>query len=261
MKFATMVFLGVVLGIAGAAAEEPSVPGVCQKFGPQTPRDLDQRDGRNPVSFSQALPFTEMNLCNLHIHSPAEHRARDFSLPGKDTDGFRCNATESLTPDELRPPAEDICRGLRPGDTIEVHWAFSSCDVGPGRGLESCASPACTNPTLRVEAQVFLLVNDPRALDFFDFDYAGPQPGRPQVKGLPRNTGAPIEFLGSTTGPKFDNLTCSPALVTWSFRPFCAKLDITSLGRWCRGNVFEEDHADGVRELVTHLDLLAPIGH
>jgi Delta carbonic anhydrase len=265
MNVTTVWTLGLVLACGAAAAEDPTTPSVCQKFGPQTPRDLDQRDGSNPVFFSKAPPFPEMNLCNIHFHAPAEHRARDFSLAGLTATGgaargFRCNATDTLTEDELRPPAEEICGGLRPGDTIEVHWAFSSCDVGPGRGLESCASPACTNPELRVEGQVFLLVNDPRAHDFLDYDYAGPLPGRPRVKQLPRDTGVPIEFLGSTTGPKFDDRTCSPALVSWSFRPFCAKLDISSLGRWCRDNVFGEDHADGVRELVTHLGLLAPIG-
>ena len=37
-------------------------------------------------------------------------------------------------------------------------------------------------------------------------------------------------------------------------------LDINSLGAWCKaGNVFAEDHAHGVRKLVTNPMLLAPI--
>jgi hypothetical protein len=264
MKVGIGLVVGLVLAWGAAGAEDPATPTVCQKFGPQTPRDIDQRDGNNAVVFSPAPPFTEMNLCNIHFHAPAEHRARDFSLLGKgdgSARGYRCNATDELTEDELRPTDEAICGGLRPGDTIEVHWVHSSCDVGPGPTLGACSSAACSNPELRVEGQVFLLVNDPRAHDFLDFDYAGPLPGRPRVKQLPRDTGAPVEFLGSTTGPKYDDRTCSPVLVTWSVRPYCAKLDISSLGRWCRENVFDEDHAHGVRKLVTPLDLLAPIGH
>jgi hypothetical protein len=45
-------------------------------------------------------------------------------------------------------------------------------------------------------------------------------------------------------------------------RPKCAKLDINSVGEWCKaGNVFEEDHAHGVRKLVTNPKLLAPISN
>ena len=44
-----------------------------------------------------------------------------------------------------------------------------------------------------------------------------------------------------------------------SVRPRCAKLDIGSLGEWCKSNVFEEDHAHGVRELVTNPALLSEI--
>ena len=61
------------------------------------------------------------------------------------------------------------------GDTIEVHWVHTSCDVTPGEGLGSCLSDKCANPELRVEAQVFLVVNDSNALDFADFAYAGNQ--------------------------------------------------------------------------------------
>ena len=50
------------------------------------------------------------------------------------------------------------------GDTIEVHWVHTTCDVDPGKGLGSCLSDACANPQLRVEAQVFLVVNDENAL-------------------------------------------------------------------------------------------------
>ena len=63
----------------------------------------------------------------------------------------------------------------------------------------------------------------------------------------------------NTTGPSYTEETCSPLQVTWSVRPRCARLDISSLSAWCADNVFEEGHAHGVRELVTDPALLAPI--
>ncbi|MDX1997740.1 MAG: delta-class carbonic anhydrase [Thermoanaerobaculia bacterium] len=238
----------------------------CRHFGPQTPRDIDDSAGTNTVLFPAAPPFAQLNLCNIHFHRPAEHKAKAFSWPAADSDdvrgGFRCNVPKSDAAEETAELAgRSYCRDLQVGDTVEVHWVYTSCDVQPGPGLGSCFSSACTNPSLRVEAQVFSLVADPRALDFAAFDYAGPGPGRPQARSLPTGPGVPVQFGGSTTGPSFDDRTCSPFQVTWRVRPECARLNIASLGRWCQDNVFDEDHAHGVRKLVTHLDLLAPIGH
>ena len=44
-----------------------------------------------------------------------------------------------------------------------------------------------------------------------------------------------------------------------SVRPKCAKLDINSLGIWCKNNEFSEDHTHGVRKLVTNKKLLSII--
>ncbi|WAP69860.1 delta-class carbonic anhydrase [Jiella pelagia] len=152
-------------------------------------------------------------------------------------------------------------KGVKPGDTVEVHWVFSSCDITPGEGLGACLSKSCSNPALRVEAQTFLVVNDAKALDFETFAYRsdGGQ-GYHQPPALPQDTGKPVVYLGSTTGPKYSQSACSPLQVTWSVRPQCAKLDISSLYRWAqKGNVFHEHHAHGVRQLVTAPDLLSPI--
>jgi len=37
------------------------------------------------------------------------------------------------------------------------------------KGLGSCFSDSCINPNLRVEAQIFTVVNDSSALNFFGF--------------------------------------------------------------------------------------------
>lgn len=242
----------------------------CVGFGPQTPRDIDSLEGANNRVFTMASDAREMNLCNIHFHKNAEHKAREFSIYAGDGDGhgyesgYQCNISKELSKAELAATAKPVCKSehgeLKPGDTIEVHWVHTSCDVKPGKGLGSCLSEACANPSLRVETQVFTLVNDPKALDFDAMDYDGNVVnGFHQAKAIPDNTGKPVEFLGSTTGPKYTEQACSPLQVTWSVRPQCAKLDINSVGKWCENNVFEEDHAHGVRKLVVNPKLLSKI--
>ncbi|MBP0615065.1 delta-class carbonic anhydrase [Jiella mangrovi] len=246
-----------------ANGEAPA--GLCTGFGPQSPRDISGYDGVNKRIFGHAPAREALNLCNIHTHTNAEHKGPGFSVfaGGGEHGGYKCNESDSLTPDELKDPAHGFgpFKGVKPGDTIEVHWVFSSCDVKPGEGLGSCLSDGCSNPSLRVEAQTFLLVNDEKALDFGSYVYRGHKSdGYHQPLDLPEGTGTPIVYAGSTTGPKYTQKTCSPLQVTWSVRPQCARLDIASLYRWAEsGNVFHEDHSHGVRQLVTAPELLSPI--
>ena len=131
----------------------------------------------------------------------------------------------------------------------------------PGEGLGSCLSETCADPLFRVEAQVFLVVNDPEALDFNDFTYGGTiVKGRHQPKALPTGTGSPVVFRDSTTGPSYTQSVCSPLEVTWAVRPSCARMDISSLNAWAEnGNVFNETKSHGVRRLVTAPELLSEI--
>lgn len=199
------------------------------------PRDIDNRKGKNPQRFSLAPGSKNMNLCNIHFHNNAEHKAKDFAIFAGDGEhghggGYQCKMSKSLNNAELKKPKKEICKGLKPGDTIEVHWVHSSCQIKPGKGLGSCLNDKCTNPDLRVETQVFTLVNDKRALNFNNFAYGGNmKKGLHRAKSLPKGTGKPVQFMGSTTGPKYTESTCSPLQVSWSVRPKCAKLDINSL--------------------------------
>jgi len=246
-----------------------SIAGSCDGAGPQTPRDIDNIVGENKRIFSLAPSYQEMNLCNIHFHNNAEHKAKDFSIFAGDGGhgshagqggGYQCNNSTSLTKAELKKPKINHCKGIKPGDTVEVHWVHTSCKVKPGKGLGSCLADNCANPDLRVETQVFTVVNDSSAMNFNDFSYDGNMVnGLHQAKALPTTTGKPVEFLGSTTGPKYSGESCSPLQVSWSVRPQCAKVDINSLSDWCENNVFEEDHGHGVRKLVVNPKLLAPI--
>lgn len=250
---------------ASAEATRPVSSAACQGFGPQAPRDITNGYGRNPARFALAPPPDEMNLCNIHTHTNAEHMGPGFSIyagPG-DHGGFRCRGADRLLPSERtrQHRGAAVFGGVEPGDTIEVHWVYSSCSVAPGPGLGSCLSDSCSNPQLRVESQVFLVVNDPNALDFRDFIYLGTmRMGLYQPRALPTGSGRPVTFRGSTTGTRYTQAVCSPLQVTWSVRPRCMRLDVASLDSWAAmGNIFEETHSHGVRQLVTAPDLLSPI--
>ena len=249
---------------ASAVIEKAASRDICTAMGPQTPRDISSVAGLNLADFAMAPDSSQMNLCNIHTHTNAEHKGPGFSVFVDDSDygGYACNNSDSLSEAELAMPEGDMAFGkVKTGDTIEVHWVHTSCDITPGEGLGSCLSDTCTDPLLRVEAQTFLVVNDSNAANFMDFDYPGSKTGAyQQPKSLPAGTGAPIVFRGSTTGPSYDQKTCSPFKVTWSVRPQCMKVDINSLNTWAKsGNVFKEKKSHGVRQLVTAPELLSPI--
>lgn len=237
-----------------------------QGFGPQAPRNIDTLMGVNDRMFAEAPSYTEMNLCNIHFHAGAEHQGGEFTtyLGNGDGAGFGTGFGYSgtLTEAELAPidtVIGDADHGnLVPGDTIEVHYVHTTAQVTPGPTLGACLSDAIMNPQLRVETQVYVLVNDPTALDFVQLTAHDVVDGVHQAINIPMNTGAPVQYEGSTTGPSY-NEAGSPLQVSWSVRPKVAKVNIATVATWFDDNVFDEDHAHGVRNLVVNPDLLSPI--
>ncbi len=235
-------------------------------YGPQSPRDIEAVAGDNLLKFNTAPLSTQMNLCNIHFHKNAEHKGGEFTqyAGNGDGDGFQSGYKYSgkLNVAELKSVAHDICPSkhgaLSVGDTIEVHYVYSTAQVKPGPTLGSCLSDAIKNPQLRVETQVYVLVNNKDALDFGNLSKHEIKNDLYQAINIPNNTGTPIQYAGSTTGPDY-NEKGSPFQVTWRVRPKVAKVNIESVGQWCKGNVFNEDHAHGVRNLVTNPKLLSKI--
>lgn len=235
-------------------------------FGPQSPRDLSTPHGENPRQFSLAPQHDQLNLCNIHFHRNAEHKGGEFTRYAGNGDGHGNHTgflyDGELPAGQLSPVAGQICptnnQSLQPGDTIEVHYVFSSAQINPGPTLGACLNDNTMNPQLRVEGQVLVLVNDRSALDFKELAAIGERNGYHQALNIPADTGTPIQYAGSTTGPAY-NENGSPLLVSWSVRPQVAFVDIETVGEWCDDNVFEEDKAHGVRNLVTHPSLLSPL--
>jgi len=235
-------------------------------FGPQSPRDIDAMKGANAISFATAPSYTAMNLCNIHFHKNAEHKGGEFTKYAGNGDGKGYQSgfkySGKLSKSELAKVSGEVCPSdhgsLMPGDTIELHYVHSSAQIKPGPTLAACLNENIMNPQLRVETQVFVLVNDDKAADFMKLTAVGEKNGVYQALNIPSDTGAPVQYAGSTTGPSY-NEKGSPLQVSWSVRPEVMKVNIESVGKWCEGNVFDEDHAHGVRNLVTNLDLLSPI--
>lgn len=247
----------------------PSAVAPCEKAGPQSPRDIDETVGENPVRFAIAPPPDARRLCDIHFHKHAEHKARAYDTPADDGSGFVCSEWTRDRHMGEPAPSRQGCEGIEIGDTIEVHWVYTTCDVEKAPCLTSCFSDACANPQLRVEAQVFFLTNQ-------DFGYkphrvyrsgkweevwTGPDDWtRAGYSESPPAAVGTVEYLGSTTGSAYDNeKTCSPLQVTWSVRHECRPLSLASLDEWCEDNVFGEDYAHGARRLVSVSRLLSEI--
>jgi hypothetical protein len=150
-------------------------------FGPQAPRDLDLKRGTNKRQFTTAPAYRQMNLCNIHFHESAEHKGGEFKTFAGYGDGHGYGSgfkySGKLSKSESQPLAEEVCRSehgsLQVGDTIEVHYVHSSAMVEPGPTLKSCLSESDSNPQLRVEALVMVLVNDSHAANFTELTKIG----------------------------------------------------------------------------------------
>ena len=89
------VALSSVIGVGEATAQE-----ICQGYGPQAPRDISSKAGTNPSLFGLAPAASDMNLCNIHFHTNAEHKGPGFSVFAGDGEhgGYRCNETGTRSP-------------------------------------------------------------------------------------------------------------------------------------------------------------------
>lgn len=235
-------------------------------FGPQSPRDLSVTDGANPIVFGDAPNFESMNLCNIHFHDGAEHRGGEFTTYVGNGDGHGFGSgfkyDGKLSDAELAPVDYEVGSTehgtLEPGDTIEIHYVHSTAEVTPGPTLKSCLNEAVGNPQLRVEAFVYVLVNDDTAADITVLNAVAEESGKWQAPNMPTTAGDAITYDGSTTGPTY-NESGSPFQVTWSVHPKVTKVSISSVAKWLAKNEFEENNAHGVRNLVDDPALLSKI--
>jgi hypothetical protein len=256
MKSITVALLVSIALVGNVYASEkkhdvPKEENKCIGAGPQAPRDIDSSAGSNSVMFEKAPAIEDMNLCNIHFHRNAEHKSAAYSTFVEDgsNSGWAC---KEPAPGRLAMEHAEYkgCSGIVPGDTIEVHWVHTTCDTESagvttmGGGLNACLTTTCSNPELRVVAQVFVLQEN-GALKFSESPITHNDPT--------------VLYTGSTTGTSFSNTHCSPFQVTWDVKKTCDTLDIDDFSKWCSTNKYKDNHAHGVRELVTSEALLSKI--
>jgi len=260
LTVASLLLSGAALIIAAAAPASAAGGNkiACDIAGPQAPRDVTKISGINAIKFAKAPPAAKMNLCDIHFHRYAEHKASGYTkLMGKGKhQGYVCNGKmPTAVYTEGGHGTGKGCGNISTGDTIEVHWVYTSCDVKPGPTLASCLSEGCTHPQLRVEARVFRLSDDKMAGDFGKFtDFSSGKVSPPAAIKA-------VTYPGSTTGDGYNDGTCSPFKVTWNVSSECTPLSTKSINDWCgkTKNVFKEYHAHGVRKLVMDAKLLSAI--
>ena len=233
----------------------------------QAPRDIDSVSGDNTnIAENHAPKYEEMYLCDIHFHKSAEHKGGEFTKYAGNGNGEGYGSgyqyTGTLTQEELAPyDIENEHNPLHSGDTIEVHYVYSdNAKATLGNGLKTCFGDVAegTQPVLRVEARVYALVNDEKALDFTTLTKVTNVDGHNQSSDLSRNPGTPVVYEGSTTGPGY-NEKVSPYQVTWSVRPTVTKVNIQTVDEWLHDNEFEEEHAHGVRNVLINPALLSEI--
>lgn len=226
--------------------------------GPQAPRDIDSLSGSNTTLFRTANEASKMNLCDIHYHWNAEHKSKAYStfVAIEDSEHSGWAIVEPASTDPVYRAKHDIAHlldgnvhdiGVIVGDTIEVHFVHTSCNVeyeqlDPNNGLGNCSTSVCANPQLRVIAQVFKVVD--HDADITDLDH-------PMKHDDKR-----IVYTGSTTGSKHNNDHCSTLQVTWDVKKSYATIDAHGLAEWSHKR---QQHAHGVRELVTRTELLSKI--
>lgn len=232
---------GCAPGDGPQAAGDLEVPptgatAAAEQCGPQSPRDIGRAGGTNELRVP-GDGTTPPRLCNVHFHQPEEH------------------AGIGACPAAASEQAIGVCAGdgtepVRPGDEIEVHWVYTNCPEPAERqpGLGNCVCDGPPEMELMVFAQKYAISAGDAGAD---------QELREPDADLAR-------YGGSTTGPSYssgaadDPRPCSPARVQWAVARQCRALTLSALGAWCASNEWDEDHAHGVREVITRQDWLSP---
>ena len=73
---------------------------MCDKAGAQSPRDIMRPEGDHAGLSSKPRDSTAMHLCNIHMHSSAEHKGPGFNIlaqPPQHASGYLCNETFDLS--------------------------------------------------------------------------------------------------------------------------------------------------------------------
>ena len=181
---------------------------------------------------------SSMVQVNTHFHLGTEHRSGgQYDLPPQTTSttllgrhhadpqlGHYCQAQTSLSAAQLTPYAFQHCDpATAVGQTYENHYVWSTGGTSIGDGLAG-AFARTDNAAVLVEAQVYVIVNDPAAPVHSDMMHG-------MNKTLATDA---VKYLGSTTGTSYNNgPSCSPYSITWHVDKTCHLVSAQSFDAMC----------------------------
>ena len=132
----TVLSLLLVPGLALAESKTPE--GTCEGAGPQTPRDIHMTAGTNPTVFAKAPARADMQLCDIHFHRFAEHKAEGYSkLMGEgDYRGYVCDGSTPAKDSDRNTDTSKGCAGIGVGVLVRAFAAGDQHEDG-GEGKET----------------------------------------------------------------------------------------------------------------------------
>lgn len=219
----------------------------CTEAGPQSPRDVTAGSTGKMTAGTPLDSVDGLVQVNTHFHLGSEHKS-DGEYDEPMNFGYSCKTSVAgLEPAHLKPYDFQYCHDLEVGQTYEFHWVYSSggAEMGPGLGGAFATS---SEPTIVVQGQVFVLVNDDTGA--FDQDLL---------------TGVTFDklstdvamYMGSTTGTKYNNGdSCSPYSINWHVDRKCQFVSAKSFDNLCKRqidlNMKADTHPHGSREVVSN---------
>lgn len=229
-------------------AAAPQYP--CAETEPQAPRDVTPGATGFNIPIVDVIPWNQipsLHHVNTHFHQGAEHKSSgEYDIvkrddAGDELPGFYCSTT-SLSGAQRARYDFQYCHDVKVGDTYEMHWVHSSNGVSVGPGLGGAFARGA-NPAVAVQAQVFVVVND---ANYDNIDL---------MSSFAGNATSIRSYMGSTTGPSYNNEFCSPYTVSWHVDPSCHYISASSFDNMCRElkllGADADTHPHGSRFLVS----------
>jgi len=213
---------------------------MCANAEVQSPRDVTSSfvGTKNPrVDMMPAGTRSSLVQVNTHFHLGSEHLSGgQYHLPSQTTStaklghhnadpqlGHYCQSQTTLTSAQLTPYTFVNCDpAVQVGQTYEIHYVWSSGGTSINDGLAGAFSRT-NNARVLVEAQVFVITNDPSAPTYTDMMHG---------MNMALATDA-VKYLGSTTGTSYNNNVCSPYSITWHVDKSCHFVSAASFDAMC----------------------------
>lgn len=129
-----------------------------------------------------------------------------------------------------KPYQFEHCKDVHVGHTYEIHYVHSTGGPKSGPPMSAGLGGALNetrNPTVIVQAQVYVVVNDEKydsATSLLNFQQAE----HPSIQFVDV-----VAYSGSTTGTSFNNEYCSPYEVSWHVDRSCHRVSAKSFDAMC----------------------------